>query len=1827
MSNIDTNKVTFGNNSAADFIESSSNLIAGLGGNDDLTGTAQGSQVIAGGDIIILRVRAAKLFDTNPNIELRANIGTTNVLLATINLPGLDPRTDPLALNIDRWDDIPVSIDYDAKSLNSITLSQTNYSDFTDPVTGVFFTQGFWLQSIKRSDGATLKVDSITRSDGKIVDANPDPTKEVVGYVTVTATQTPSVAGPAVNTAGDDTLTGGPGDTLLGGEGNDTYFVDTYGNLVNIVEYDTPGSGVDMVKVTGEANSVYTLPENVENLVFSTAFNGNASSKFIGNASANEIKADAPAVVNFGVTLDGLQGDDTLVGGKIGDTIYGGQGRDSIQGKGGDDVIYGASGLDANADVDLIFDDGASDTLVGGTGNDQLHGGDGDDFLLDREISKTTFVINANVLAKATDHTLLAAEKYVLFDVYVNGKKVETSGQVAAGEKNVSTNSSVTVSVNLRPEEIRDVKLMLTDRSADWKNLKPLLGTNQAGEQIQPTTFDITINSLTVAGQTQTAPTETVYGYWNKLINNDPAASVGLAFRSDAHIATQVSASYQFQVGGAVLAGTFVNQDTMDGGLGDDTYYVDSAGDQVIETDTVGSMPEYGGQDTVLSTISYTAAPGIEEVRLLNMISTAAGDSDALGGKTATGNALDNVIIGNARDNIIDGAGGNDFLDGGAGNDTLIGSIGSNTYVVDSLGDVIKDVHTDSDGVLQGNTDTDAVISSITYRLTSVELSTIENLTLSGFAVEGEGNALANQLTGNLASNLLKGGAGNDTLFGAGGDDTLDGGLDDDTYIVDQFDFLSKVTIVEALDAGNDTVVFVRGSVPEVINSVQTFKYTLANGLENIELGIFNTDGSTEQSLARNDITGNKAANKMTGSVNEDALTGLDGNDTLLGELGNDTLFGGANADMLDGGFGDDSLGGGDGADTLVGGDGDDLLVGDGGDDSLDGGDGADTLVGGNGADILVGGDGDDTYRLFSTANTVSEDPLSSGDNDTAEFNYATAVIDLSSTAFAGIENATVQFLDFSTLIKGNDAANILTGNSGNDSLVGGLGDDTLNGGGGNDVLTGGLDEADLLAGGIGNDTYRLFSVANLVSERTDSSDGIDTALFYYAAEVIDLSSPAFAGFENAKVQLLGASTKMTGNDKANALTGSSGNDALVGGLGDDTLNGGLNVDTLDGGGGNDLLIGGADEADSLTGGIGDDTYQLYSATNIVKEETSPAGGIDTAEFYYATAAIDLSSTALAGFENATVFTGTSTLLKGNAKANKLTGGSGNDTLVGDSSTPADTLSGLKGDDVYQLYNSSTTVQEDTLTGGGTDALEIYYGATSIDLTPAAWSQIENVSVKDNSKATNVTGNGLANKLEGNTLANKLAGGNGNDTLIGGTSSTVNDTLVGGAGDDVYRIYTATTVVDNVTGALAADIDTLEFWYGATAIDLSNVSYAKLNNATLMFATAGTTLSGNALANKLTGGKGNDTLIGGTSSTANDTLVGGAGNDVYRVYTAATVVQEDSGTGALAADIDTLEFWYSATAIDLNTASYAMLNNAALMATTSGTTLRGNALANKLTGGAGNDTLIGGDTTANDTLEGGLGNDVYQLYTAATAVVDTGGTADLLEIFYSTTGTVDMKGTLAWNAIERATLRNTSATNITGNDLANALTGNGAANILNGGIGNDSLYGLAGNDQLIGGTGNDLLDGGAGDDVLSSAGGNDTAFWGAATGVDTWSDSGGTDTLRVTGLTHDKLWFTREGADVLIKSLDKPTNSPDVDRSSIRIKNFYSSATASTAGAGYLDNIVLVSSTDVFNDQLSGTGINALVSAMAGLVAPTTGAITNTSTLPKVVTAIINNWV
>ena len=101
--------------------------------------------------------------------------------------------------------------------------------------------------------------------------------------------------------------------------------------------------------------------------------------------------------------------------------------------------------------------------------------------------------------------------------------------------------------------------------------------------------------------------------------------------------------------------------DSMWGGLGNDTYIVDDAGDEVTEDANAGN-------DTIVTSVSLaTLAANVENVRL---IGTAA---------SATGNSLANTMNGNARANTLNGAGGSDFISGGGGNDTLIGSTGNDT--------------------------------------------------------------------------------------------------------------------------------------------------------------------------------------------------------------------------------------------------------------------------------------------------------------------------------------------------------------------------------------------------------------------------------------------------------------------------------------------------------------------------------------------------------------------------------------------------------------------------------------------------------------------------------------------------------------------------------------------------------------------------------------------------------------------------------------------------------------------------------------------------------------------------------------------------------------------------------------------------------------------------------------------------------------------------------------------------------------------------------------------------------------------------------------------
>lgn len=235
-------------------------------------------------------------------------------------------------------------------------------------------------------------------------------------------------------------------------------------------------------------------------------------------------------------------------------------------------------------------------------------------------------------------------------------------------------------------------------------------------------------------------------------------------------------------------------EDAMIGGAGNDTYNVNSAGDQVLEAPG-------GGIDTVVSRLaSYTLGFDVENLTLDN---TFGAFSTALNG---TGNTLANVMTGNDRNNILSGGDGNDTisggngidtlngdngddslnggigndalnggfgndtLNGGTGTDTMTGSIGNDTYFVDAAGDVVVE------GAFLGGIDT--VFSSVSETLDA----NVENLTLQNVftAVNGTGNIGNNIINGNNFNNTLSGLDGADTVNGAAGNDTISGGNGND---------------------------------------------------------------------------------------------------------------------------------------------------------------------------------------------------------------------------------------------------------------------------------------------------------------------------------------------------------------------------------------------------------------------------------------------------------------------------------------------------------------------------------------------------------------------------------------------------------------------------------------------------------------------------------------------------------------------------------------------------------------------------------------------------------------------------------------------------------------------------------------------------------------------------------------------------------------------------------------------------------------------------------------------------------------------------------------
>lgn len=757
--------------------------------------------------------------------------------------------------------------------------------------------------------------------------------------------------------SGDDTLDGGTGDdSLIGGSGNDLFIVDSAGDIV----VEASSGGTDTV----QSSVSFTLTANVEHLVLI----GSGDLNGTGNTLANNITGTDGANA-----LSGLDGNDSLFGGAGDDTLDGGTGNDWLDGGTGNDSMAGGAGHDVYI-VDALGD---TVTEAASSGTDRVE-------------SSVSFTLGANVEnLTLTGLDAINGTGNTLSNVLIGNEAANSlngldgndsldsgagndtlDGGAGADTLNGGTgNDSMVGGLGNDTYVVDSAGDIVVEAASGGTDLVQSSVSYVLGSDVE----NLTLTGAAIIDGTGNALNNTLTG------NAEANVLLGL-LGNDNLYGGAGNDSLEGGDGNDLLNGGTGN-DTLVGGLGNDTYVVDSLEDVVVEAAGAGT-------DLVQSSVSFTLDEALENLTLTGSAAVnGTGNSNA---NTLTGNSGANILTADAGNDALNGGSandtllagdGDDYLDGGTGNDSMDGGAGNDTFVVDSVGDVV--VEGEDGGI-------DLVRSGVSFVLGA----NFENLILTGTsAINGTGNAGANDLTGTSGANILTGldgddrlygGNGNDSLFGGAGNDILDGGSGndhleggdgDDTYFVNA----AGDVVTEAESAGTDLV---QSSVA----------FTLGTGLEHLTL-----TGSS--AIAG---TGNALDNILTGNTGANVLSGLDGNDTLYGGGGNDTLSGGAGNDLLDGG---------------------------------------------SGADSMAGGLGDDAYVVDSVSDVISEASGEGVDSVTSS---------VSVTLAANVENLTLSGTS-GLSGTGNALDNILVGNSGANNLSGLDGNDTLAGGGGNDTLTGGL--------------------------------------------------------------------------------------------------------------------------------------------------------------------------------------------------------------------------------------------------------------------------------------------------------------------------------------------------------------------------------------------------------------------------------------------------------------------------------------------------------------------------------------------------------------------------------------------------------------------------------------------------------------------------------------------------------------------------------------------------------------------------------------------------
>lgn len=574
-------------------------------------------------------------------------------------------------------------------------------------------------------------------------------------------------------TIANETLTGtGSDDSIYGNNGHDFLYGDAGNDLLSGGYGNDSldgGTGADTMD-GGEGNDTYYV-DDVDDVVVET-YAGYADTDVIHvSVSYYDLRNAAVEQVYYSG-----YGSTTILGSDSDNFISSNSGADWLEGKGGDDWLFGGGGDDhlegGDGDDELDGWQG-DDVMVGGNGDDVYHVGSSGDVLVEQSNEGTD-----TVRVRMSSYTLLAnfenADlRFYSGSIFVTGNSDDNVFIMGVGEQAV-VGGAGSDTVSYAHTGAVSVDLWTWD-----------FGGEAADDYLQG------IENLTGSA------------------HDDVLRALGTASIID---------------GG-------LGADIMEGRNGSDIYYVDNAGDVVIEA-------AGGGTDEVRirNLASYTLPGYVEKLtNFTDYLFTGTGnslDNEINGGQTVDhlhGAAGHDTLNGGAGDDFLHGDDDHDILNGGSGSDTMYGGYGNDIFYVEFEGDVVVELTGEG---------TDHVFTLLADYVLSDH---VENLTFYGsddpvlnFTGSNVGNILvgkanddnfyglggADELSGNAGNDALDGGSGDDLLIGGEGADTLTGGTGGDLFrffegdsgtgadadrIVDFFNYIDKLDL-RGVDSDSGTV-------------------------------------------------------------------------------------------------------------------------------------------------------------------------------------------------------------------------------------------------------------------------------------------------------------------------------------------------------------------------------------------------------------------------------------------------------------------------------------------------------------------------------------------------------------------------------------------------------------------------------------------------------------------------------------------------------------------------------------------------------------------------------------------------------------------------------------------------------------------------------------------------------------------------------------------------------------------------------------------------------------------------------------------------------------